>query len=94
MLANLVLSGAINSNQFEKLKMVVEHAESITRNDLSDPMFINLLEWIRRGGIYRSWSIEKGTCPQCGEAHSIRIASKGLDDCVICMKNNCRITST
>ncbi|MBO0887825.1 signal peptidase I [Candidatus Bathyarchaeota archaeon] len=57
--------GGIGSEQFEKLKTVVEFSD-IPEESLKDTSLASMAEWLRKGGLEDEWEEESSSCPKCG----------------------------
>ena len=79
------LNGDISAAQFERLKLAVEYYGEMPIDLLRDPTILSTVDWLRGGGLTKSWKEESQTCPQCGtEAFAIIAGDKSLLVCPRC----------
>ncbi len=88
------LDGSLGSDQFEKLKMVVECSD-IPDELLKDPSLLSMAQWLRKGGLDEGWKEETDSCPKCGaSAYHIVGAKESFVVCPQCIGHDKLVRST
>jgi signal peptidase I len=87
------LDGSIGSDQFEKLKMVVECSD-IPEELLKDSSLLSMAQWLKEGGLVANWREETGSCPKCGaSAYHVVGKDNSFVVCPQCMSHDKQVRS-
>jgi signal peptidase I len=92
--ANHSLEGRIGSDQFEKLKMIIE-SSGIPEDLLKDTSLLSMSQWLREGGLDEDWREETGSCPKCGNsAYHIIGTNESFVVCPHCIGHDKQVRSS
>jgi signal peptidase len=64
--ARHTLNGDITAERFERLKLAVEYYDEIPTDQLTDPVALSLVDWLKGGTRSTKWKEELAPCPTCG----------------------------
>jgi len=83
--ARHTLNGDITSEQFERLKLAVEFCDEIPTDQLTDPVALSLVDWLKGGTLSTKWTEELSRCPTCGnKSFGLLNAHKSFLVCPAC----------
>ena len=85
------LNGDITPAQFERVKLAIEYYGEMNLDLLRDPTILSTVDWLKGGGLGRTWKEVPLTCPECGtEGFSITAGDKTLLVCPVCFETRSR----